>query len=136
MTRRRYPLPIAALACVALLAGCGSSGSNSTSTAASSPAAAQTGSTAAKSTSSSTAGVPTGSAEIKAAIAECKQIIQQQSKLPSGAKSKLEGACEKAANGDTNAVKVAAREVCEEVIDKSAVPNGSAKEEALKACRK
>ncbi|HEX4438194.1 MAG TPA: hypothetical protein VH061_15525 [Solirubrobacteraceae bacterium] len=135
MTRRRYPLPIAALACVALLAGCGSSSSNSTSTASSSPAA-QTGSTAAKSTSSSTPAVPTGSAEVKAAVAECKQIIQEQSKLPSGAKSKLEGACSKAANGDTNAVKVAAREVCEEVIDKSAVPDGSAKEEALKACRK
>jgi hypothetical protein len=133
MTRRRYPLPIAALACVALLAGCGSSSSNSTSTASSSPAA-QTGSTAAKSTS--TPAVPSGSAEVKAATAECKQIIQQESKLPSGAKSKLEGACSKAAEGDTNAVKVAAREVCEEVIDKSQVPNGTSKEEALKACRK
>lgn len=135
MTRRRYPLPIAALACMALLAGCGSSSSNSTSTASSSPAATQTGSTAARSTPSAPA-VPKGSAEIKAAITECKQIIQEQSKLPSGAKEKLEGACAKAANGDTNAVKVAAREVCEEVIDKSAVPGGSAKEEALKACRK
>jgi curli biogenesis system outer membrane secretion channel CsgG len=134
MTRRRYPLPIAALACVALLAGCGSSSTSSTSTASSSPA--QTGSTAAKTTTSPAPPVPTGSAEVKAAITECKQIIQEQSKLPSGAKEKLEGACAKAANGDTNAVKVAAREVCEEVIDKSAVPGGSAKEEALKACRK
>jgi len=73
---------------------------------------------------------------VKDAVAECKRIIQSQTKLPSTAKTKLEGACGAAAKGDTNAVKVAAREVCEEVIGKSGVPNGAAKEEALKACRK
>jgi len=77
-----------------------------------------------------------GSSEVKEAVAECKKIIQGESKLPSGAKAKLEGACAEAAKGDTAAVKKAAREVCEEVISKSGVPNGAAKEAALKACRK
>jgi hypothetical protein len=131
MNRRRHPLAIAALACVGLLAGCGGSSSNSTGTAASAPGAGPTSSTL-----TSTAAVPAGSPQLKATILECKQIIQAQSKLPSGAKAKLEGACEKAAKGDTAAVKKAAREVCEEVIGKSAVPAGAAREAALGACRK
>jgi hypothetical protein len=132
MNRTRYSLPLAALLCAALLAGCGSSGSSSSSKSSSTPA--QSGSTASSQTSSS--GAAAGSAGIKEAVAQCKQIIQSQSKLPATAKTKLEGACEEAAKGNTNAVKVAAREVCEEVIGKSSVPNGSAKEAALKACRK
>lgn len=125
MNLRRCPLPIAALASAALLAGCGSSGSSSSS---------QTGSTASSHTSSTA--IPAGSPQIKEAVAQCKQIIQSQSKLPASAKTKLEGACGEAARGNTAAVKVAAREVCEEVIGKSGVPNGSAKEAALRACRK
>ncbi|MCW3034635.1 MAG: hypothetical protein QOK19_2672 [Solirubrobacteraceae bacterium] len=131
MNRTRYSLPIAVLLCGALLAGCGG-GSSSSSKSSSTPA--QGASTAGSKTPS---GAPAaGSPEIKEAIAECKQIIQSQSKLPASAKTRLEGACEQAAKGNTNAVKLAAREVCEEVIDKSSVPNGSAKEAALKACRK
>ncbi len=37
-------------------------------------------------------------------------------------KEKLASACDKAAKGDTQAVKQAAREVCEEVIQKTALP--------------
>jgi ABC-type phosphate transport system substrate-binding protein len=123
----------AALACAALLAGCGSGGSSS-----SSSTAASTGSTAAKTSSqtSSNQAPVAGSTEVKAAVAECKSIIHGETKLPSGAKEKLEGACAAAAKGDTAAVKKAAREVCEEVIGKSSVPSGAAKEGALAACRK
>ena len=76
------------------------------------------------------------SSEVAAATRECKQIVGSQAKLPSTAKAKLEAACGKAAKGDTAAVKKAAREVCEEVIDKSALPGGAAKEAALSACKK
>jgi hypothetical protein len=130
MTRRRYPLPLAVLACAALLAGCGSSNSSKSSSTGGSTPAGQTGST-----SSGAPGLTTPS-QIKAATEECKRIIQSQAKLPASAKEKLEGACAKAAKGDTAAVKQAAREVCEEVINKSQVPAGSAKQAALAACRK
>jgi hypothetical protein len=72
---------------------------------------------------------------VKAAVETCKQIISSQSKLSQGAKEKLEGACSKAAKGDTAAVKKAAREVCEEVINTSSIPS-AAKEQALASCRK
>jgi hypothetical protein len=135
----RHSLPIALLLCGALLAGCGSGGSSSSGKSSSTPAQssstpAQSGSTAGSQPSSSA--TPAGSPQIKEAVAQCKQIIQSQSKLPASAKTKLEGACEQAAKGNTNAVKLAAREVCEEVIKKSPVPNSSAKETALAACRK
>lgn len=136
MQRQRFALSAAALACMALLAGCGSSNSSSSSTGSTSTPA-QTSSPASTSSQTSTGSAPAaGSAEVKAAVAECRNIIQGESKLPAGAKEKLEGACAAAAKGDTAAVKKAAREVCEEVIDKSGVPEGAAKEAALKACKK
>jgi hypothetical protein len=128
----RYPLPIAALLCAALLAGCGGGSSSSSSKSTATPA--QSGS---KTSSQASGSAPAaGSPQIKEAVARCKQIIQSESKLPASAKRKLEGACEQAAKGNTTAVKLVAREVCEEVINSSSVPNGSAKEAALKACRK
>jgi hypothetical protein len=130
MNRTRYSLPIAAVLCAALLAGCGG-GSSSSSSKPATPA--QSGSTASSQSSSSAPAA--GSPQIKEAVARCKQIIQAESKLPASAKTKLEGACQQAAKGNTTAVKVVAREVCEEVINSSSVPNGSAKESALKACR-
>jgi hypothetical protein len=68
-------------------------------------------------------------------VEECKQIVASESKLPARAKEKLQGACSKAAKGDTNAVKRVAREVCEEVIGKSPLP-ASAREAADANCRK
>ena len=67
-------------------------------------------------------------------MAVCKQQIHAQSTLPVGAKGKLEAVCEKAAKGDTGAVKQAAKEICEEVVSSSKVPAGAAKEQALAAC--
>ena len=130
MNRRLSPLPIAALACAAVLTGCGSGSSTTNSTATSASTTAQT------SPSTAPSGTGTSSAQIQAAVSECKRIIQSQSKLPASAKVKLEGACAKAAEGDTTAVKKAAREVCEEVIDESPVPIGAAKQAALAACKK
>lgn len=123
-------LAIAALICAAVLSGCGSSSRSSSSGASSSSAAPPSSKT------SSAAAPSTGGTSIKEAIAECKRVIQSQSKLPASAKTKLEGACSEAAKGNTQAVKSAAREVCEEVIEKAALGNSAAKEEALKACKK
>lgn len=135
MIRRRSSWLIGLLLCAALIAGCGSSSSTTSSqsstpaTTASTPAAATSSTT----TSTSTSAVP--AANVAAAVSACKSQIEAQSTLPAGAKSKLEAVCEKAAKGDTAAVKVAAREVCEEVIKNSAVPAGAAQEQALAACK-
>jgi hypothetical protein len=128
MNPRLSTLPVAALVAGALLAGCGSSSSttNTTAPAATTPAAGAT-TPGATGTSTTAAGA--------AAVAACKQAIQAQSTLPASAKSKLEAVCGKAANGDEAAVRKAAREVCEEVINQSAVPAGPAREQALAACK-
>ncbi|HEX9482305.1 MAG TPA: hypothetical protein VF927_09415 [Solirubrobacteraceae bacterium] len=123
-------LAIAALICAAALSGCGGSSKSSSSGASSSSAAPPTSRT------SSTPAQSAGSPSIKEAVAECKRVIKSQTKLPASAKTKLEGACSEAAKGNSQAVKSAAREVCEEVIEKAALGNSAVKEEALKACKK
>jgi len=129
MTGQRFSMFLAMVSCLAVLAGCGSSSSSSSSTPATTTAAAS---------STSTPSIPSGtpsSAQIQAAVEQCKTIIAAESKLPQGAKEKLEGACSKAAKGDTAAVKQAAREVCEEVINSSPLP-AAAKTQALPNCKK
>ena len=108
------------------LAGCGSSKNTSSSTKSSTPAAT-TG------TGTSSTGL-TGAAKT-AAIAECKNAIHAQGTLPTKAKEKLEGVCEKAANGDSEAVKKVAREVCEEVIKNGSIPEGADRQAVLAACK-
>jgi len=125
MTRRRSPWFVGLFLCAALIAGCGSS-SSSTTTSTTAPAATAT---------SSTSGTAVPPANVAAAVAQCKQEIQAQPTLSSTAKTKLEGVCEEAAKGNGEAVKKAAREVCEEVIKSSPVPAGAAQEQALAACR-
>ncbi|HEX5225556.1 MAG TPA: hypothetical protein VFW29_10560 [Solirubrobacteraceae bacterium] len=126
------------LACAALAAagtsllGCGSSSKSSTTSATSTPAPAQA--TGAQSTPTSTSGA--GSANGAAAVAACKQAIQAQTTLSSDDKHKLEGLCAKAANGNEAEIRQAAKAICEEVINKSAIPAGPAREQALQACRK
>lgn len=106
----------AALATGALLVGCGGSNSSPTT------AAAQT------------TGAVTGS-QAQAAVRACRQAIQAESTLPSAAKSKLEAVCPKAVAGDREAVKQATREVCAEIIEKGAIPEGPDKQAALRACK-
>jgi len=116
---------VASLLCTALIAGCGSSSSSSTTTSTSTPPAPAAASGAASS-----------NPNVQQAVALCKQEIQAEAKsIPAASKAKLEAICQKAASGDTAAVKQVAREVCEEVINGSAVPGGPAKEQALAACK-
>jgi pectin methylesterase-like acyl-CoA thioesterase len=131
MIRRPLTWLVIALIGGALIAGCGSSSSSTTSSAAS----ATTSSTPAATTSSTPALSGADAASVQAAVAACKQTIRAQSTLPAGSKSKLEAICEKAAKGDQTAVKKVAQEVCEEVVKNSPVPPGAARETALAACK-
>jgi len=127
MTSGRSPLLAAALALALVLGGCGSS---STSSSTASPAQ----STASSTPSTSAAPALTG-ANAAEAVELCKKEIAAQTTLPASAKAKLEGVCNKASTGDSAAVKKAAEEVCEEVINTSPVPAGTDKEQALAACK-
>lgn len=123
MSRRLAALPLLAVAGAMALAGCGGGGSSTTTTK-SAPAAAST---------STTSGAP---GNIQQEVAECHHLIETQKALSASAKSKLSAACDKAGKGDTAAVKQAAREVCEEVIQKAPSLPSAAKESALASCRK
>ncbi len=125
---RRTPLLVVALVLAAILGGCGSSSNTTTSTA--STAASPT------STSTGTSSTPalTGASAAQA-VELCKKEIQAQATLPASSKAKLEAVCDKAASGDQAAVKKAAQEVCEEVVNSAQIPAGAAKEQALAACK-
>ncbi len=125
MIRRRSTRLAGVLLCGALVAGCGGSGGSTAST---------QSTTAASSTATSGAPSLSGS-KLTQAVAACKQQIKAQTTLPAGAKSKLEAVCEKAAEGDSAAVKQAAQEVCEEVVSDAKVPAGVARDEALAGCK-
>jgi len=143
MTRQLSTWLVVALVGV-FIAGCGSS-SSSTSSSQSSAATATTSSTPAAGGTTSTSGttttpsvptsVPTTAAGVAQAVAACKSIIQSEPTLSSSLKAKVEGICNKAANGDLAGARTAAKEVCAEVINASPIP-AAAKAQALAACRR
>jgi hypothetical protein len=120
------------LAAGVLLAGCGGSSSSSTSAGTSSTA---TGSTApSTSSATSTTGTTTSSATA-AAVESCRRGVKAIPTLPSSTRSKIEAICDKAANGDPGTIRTAAREVCEEIVRSSPLPEGSAKQHAIAGCK-
>jgi hypothetical protein len=123
------------------VAGCGSSSSTSSSQSSSAPAS--TGSTSTTGTTSTSTpattpsvptSVPTTAAGVAQAVAACKSIIQSEPTLSSSLKAKVEGICNKAADGDLTGARTAAKEVCAEVINASPIP-AAAKAQALAACQ-
>jgi hypothetical protein len=98
----------------ALLAGCGSSETKSTST-----APTPTGVTATLSPHQ--------------AVVNCKNAIGQQ-RLTGSVKAKLDKICEKAATANQNTLKQLAKQVCVELVNASQVPPGPARERALAIC--
>jgi hypothetical protein len=139
MIATRSPLLAGALVCGVLLAGCGSSSSTTTSgttatTSTTSNAAAAAASTPSTSTPSGAATTPISSADLAAAVAECKAVVARAPTLSSNLKSKVEGICNKAANGNIAAARTAAKEVCVEVINASPIPSAE-KQQALTACK-
>ncbi len=140
MIGRRSQLLAAALLCGALVAGCGSSSSSSSSGSTASTAATTTSapstqaSTATTSASPSSAPSGASAAGVAQYVAICKEIVQREPTLPANVKSKVEGICAKAANGDLAGARAAAKEVCVEVINASPIPT-AAKEKALAECK-
>jgi len=106
---------IAALAAALLMAGCGSGGSTTTTTVTSQTA------------------IPPASAQ--QAVASCEQAVRSQHTISGSAKAKLEAICKKAAGGGQAGLQNVAREVCVELLDASHVPNGTARDKALAACK-
>jgi hypothetical protein len=129
----RSPSFAAALLCAAFVAGCGSSSSTTSgsTTSTSAPAAAGTSSTP-PTTSINGAAAAAGVAQY---VAVCRSVLKREPSLPANVKAKVEGICNKAANGDLEGARKAAKEVCVEVIKASPIPS-VAKEEAIAACEK
>jgi hypothetical protein len=120
------------LAAGVLLAGCGSSSSSSTSGSTSSTAAT-TSSTS--SSAPSTTGTTTNNTAAATAVESCKRGAKAIPTLSGSTRSKIEAICEKAATGDAAATRTAAREVCEEIVKASPLPEGSAKQHAIAGCK-
>src|SRR5271167_5157286 len=113
----------------ALVAGCGSSSNNSTSSSQTvAPAVSATGATPAP------AATGASGAALQQAVAACKQVVRTEPTLSASVKTKVEGICNKAASGDLEGARKAAKEVCTEVIDASQLP-AAAKEQVLADCK-
>jgi len=124
MIRKLSPAPLAVLAAAALLAGCGSSSSTSSSTAST---GASTGSS-----STPTTGAPKLSAT---SVEQCKHGVSALPTVSQATKHRLEAICDKAASGDAATARAAAREGCEEIVKAAPLPEGTAKQRALSACK-
>ena len=123
MTAMRLTLPATLLACAALAAGCGSSSSSSTTTA-----------TTATTASTSAPASGANAAAVGQYVQECKSIVEREPSLSASVKQKVEGICNKAADGDVEGARKAAREVCVEIINASPIPSASLKKQAVEAC--
>ena len=131
---RKLVLPLGlVLVCGLLAAGCGGgSKSSDAHTAAQAspppppppppPASATTGVLTLKSNGSA----------VSQAVATCKASVAQ-AQVDAASKADLDALCEKAASGDLEAVRKAAREVCRKIIQRN-VPAGSSRDQALQAC--
>ena len=61
-------------------------------------------------------------------------MIQHEPTLSADVKAKVEGICNKAADGDIEGARKAAKEVCIEVVNASPIP-AAAKSQAVAACK-
>jgi hypothetical protein len=62
----------------------------------------------------------------------CKSSVEQ-AQVDAASKADLEALCDKAASGDLEAVRKAAREICHKIVKRN-VPAGSSRDQALQAC--
>jgi hypothetical protein len=142
MTATRSAL-LAGVLCALALAGCGGGDSSTTSGSAATAPRATTSTTpsSAAAAAKPTASTPTtstvpgiSSAELAAAVAECKSVVKHAPTLSASLKGKVEGICDKAASGNLAAARAAAKEVCIEVINATPIPSAD-KTQALAACK-
>lgn len=114
---------------VALLAGCGSSSSSS-----STGASTGTASTAPSTTSGSvetTPAPPSSSSQVDT----CLEGVKRLPSLKADTRARLESICRKGGNGNSEEARKAAVEACEELVKASPLPAGSAKDKALATCK-
>jgi hypothetical protein len=71
--------------------------------------------------------------QVQQAVETCKQQINAQPNIDASLKADLGKICEKAANGDEQAVRDATKEVCTKIVEAN-VPSGPARDQALSAC--
>src|SRR5205085_6583220 len=64
----------------------------------------------------------------------CKSTIDANSQLSRSEKNDLKDVCDKAASGDADAVRKAARNVCVKIV-KDTVPSGAAQTQAVSLCK-
>ena len=113
-----------ALAAVLLVAGCGGGDE---------PAAPQVKTVTEKEKQNPSGGLSDN--QVDQAVAQCRQTIETQgSRLGRDVQKDLERICEQAAKGDENAVRKAAKRVCEETISDS-LPSGPLRDQALASCQ-
>ncbi len=149
MNRTRSVWLTTALLCGALLAGCGSSNSTTTSTASSTPSAttqsapATTSSTTTSTPSTTTATTPTTAAPnasippasvARVAAAICKtKTAAARAKLPATLKAQVEAICHDYSTGNVSKARDDAKKACVEAV--KAIPGESqAKQQALARC--
>src|SRR5689334_14594587 len=110
----QHPLALVALAGAVALGGCGGGSSSTAKTSAApvattgtTPSSGASGTTGTTGTAATATGTSTGTSSVPAklqkAVAECHRLIKNDKTLPSGARAKLETACEEAGKGDTAA---------------------------------
>ena len=112
-----------------VVAGCG--GDDSTSSTSAETTAAET--TAAETTSEDTDAVP---ADSDAVVAACQQAVEAQGiPISDDVKAQIQTICEEAAQngGDPEALQAASQEVCTLVVEDN-LPEGDARDQALKSC--
>ncbi len=133
---------ITLLATSFIAAGCGDDeDTNSTSTPAATTQTTATEATTAATTPTETTSTPTtattpGSADeaVTQAVEACKYGIDAQPTIYASLKSDLKDICDKAASGDAQAAADATKEVCTKIVEAN-VPAGSARDQALAACK-
>lgn len=73
---------------------------------------------------------------LEQAVEQCKKNVNMSPALSEDTKNQLEEICDKAASGDQDQIREAAREVCRKVIEDT-VPSGTpGRSQALEACDK
>jgi hypothetical protein len=122
------------LAGVALLTGCGSSSSSSSSSTSGSTASSSAATSSSPATSSTATTGAAKSPAVDTAVESCKRGAKEIPTLSSATRTKIEAICDKAASGNVDATRKAAREVCEEIVKASPLPEGSAKQHAIAGC--
>lgn len=126
MNKKLCMLLVVALSSLMLVAGCGDDEETT-------PTPGGGTTTTAPSGGGSSTGNAQADETIKAAVEQCKSSVTAVPNLKPETKTKLEGICEDAANGDQEAVKKATREVCEAIVEDT-VPAGDAQTQAKQSC--